>query len=122
MGSRPSPPLATIYYGIREDVCLLVDYQDNLLDYAQFIDARIGLWDTAAGPNPARAWERFRIAVNGWGKLAWIISPMSLQANFLNITFSINNNGSIDYSLYAKALNLYLYIPPFSAHPPGVLK
>jgi hypothetical protein len=35
--------------------------------------------------------------------------------------FSIKN-GSIDYSLYDKELDLYLYLTPsFSAHPPGVL-
>jgi hypothetical protein len=26
MGSRPLPPLATIYYGIQEECCFLVDY------------------------------------------------------------------------------------------------
>jgi hypothetical protein len=46
MGSRPSPPLATIYYGIRKEAVLLQDFTTNLLDYARFIDNGIGLWDT----------------------------------------------------------------------------
>jgi hypothetical protein len=121
MGSRPSPPIATIYYGIREEACLLQDYQTNLLDYARFIDDGIGLWDTAAGPNPNRAWEQFSTAVKAWGSLTWIISPLTTQVNFLDVTFTLQN-GCINYSLYAKAMNLYLYLPPHSAHPPGVLK
>jgi hypothetical protein len=121
MGSRPSPPLATIYYGIREEAVLLQDFTTNLLDYARFIDDGIGLWDTAAGPNPTRAWERFTTAVNAWGSLTWIVSPLTLQVDFLDVTFSLRD-GEMNYSLFCKELNLYLYLPPHSAHPPGVLK
>jgi hypothetical protein len=81
MGSRLSPPLATIYYGIREEAVLLQDFTTNLHDYACFIDNGIGLWDTAAGPNPTCAWDRFTAAVNAWGLLTWIISPLSLQVS-----------------------------------------
>jgi hypothetical protein len=106
MGSRPSPPLATIYYGIREEAVLLQDFTTNLLDFARFIDDGIGLWDTAAGPNPALAWEHFTTAVNAWGLLTWIISPLTTQVNFLDVTFTLKA-GYIDYDLYAKDLNLY---------------
>ena len=41
--------------------------------------------------------------------------------NFLDITITIEN-GKIETKLFEKLLNLYLYIPPHSAHPPGVLK
>jgi hypothetical protein len=54
LGLHPSP-----HYGIREEAVLLQDFTENLVDYARFIDDGIGLWDTAAGPNPIRAWARF---------------------------------------------------------------
>jgi hypothetical protein len=121
MGSHLSLLLTTIYYGIREEACLLQDYNTNLLDYARFINDGIGLWDTSASPNPDLAWECFSTAVNAWGSLTWIISPLTTQVDFLGITFSLQN-GHMNYTLYAKALNLYLYLPPHSAHPLGVLK
>jgi hypothetical protein len=46
IGSHPSLPLATIYYGIHEEACLLQDFTSNLLDYAGFINDGIGLWYT----------------------------------------------------------------------------
>jgi hypothetical protein len=91
------------------------------MDYAFFIDDGIGLWDTATGPSPNRAWEDFLTAVNAWGSLTWIISPLMTQVKFLDMTF-ILQDGCMNYSLYVKDPNLYLYLPPHSVHPPGVLK
>ena len=42
-----------------------------------------------------------------------------LTANYLTIKIGID--GSIKTSLYEKPMALYLFIPPNSAHPPGVL-
>ena len=38
----------------------------------------------------------------------------------MDLTISIHN-GKITTSLFEKPLNLHLYIPPHSAHPPGLL-
>ena len=38
----------------------------------------------------------------------------------MDLTISITN-GKISTSLFEKPLNLHLYIPPHSAHPPGLL-
>ena len=39
----------------------------------------------------------------------------------MDMTISINNSNKIETTLYKKRLNLHLYIPPHSAHPPGLL-
>jgi hypothetical protein len=109
----PSPPLAAIYYGIWEEACLLQDFTTNLFNYARFIDDGIGLWDTLEGPYPDCAWNQFKTAVNAWGSLTWIISPLTLQVDFLDVTFSIHNGEMGKYSIYAKELNLYLYLLPY---------
>ena len=38
-----------------------------------------------------------------------------------HITITINNSNIIERTLFEKRLNLHLYIPPHSAHPPGLL-
>ena len=37
------------------------------------------------------------------------------------MTISINKSNNIETTLFKKQLNLHLYIPPHSAHPPGLL-
>ena len=39
----------------------------------------------------------------------------------MDMTISINNSNKIETTLFEKRLNLHMYIPPHSAHPPGVL-
>ena len=52
--------------------------------------------------------------------LEWIFEEGSKKVNYMDMTILIHE-GRIVTSLYEKAINLYLYIPPHSAHPPGVL-
>ena len=53
--------------------------------------------------------------------LKWEHSPRGNTVDFMDLTVTITNNNSIETTLFEKKLNLYLYIPPHSAHPPGVL-
>ena len=52
--------------------------------------------------------------------LEWIFEERSKKVNYMDMTISIHE-GRIVTSLYEKAMNLYLYIPPHSAHHQGVL-
>jgi len=42
--------------------------------------------------------------------------------NFLDLTLSISDEGELSTRVYEKPENLYLYLPPHSAHPPGMIR
>ena len=49
------------------------------------------------------------------------MSPPGPQKTFLDLNITLKKDNKIHTSTYHKPLNLHLYIPPTSAHPPGVL-
>ena len=63
-------------------------------------------------------WRTFQRAVNSGG-LTWEFSKRAKSVVFMDMTIEIED-GKIMTKLYAKPLALYLYIPPNSAHAPGV--
>jgi hypothetical protein len=44
------------------------------------------------------------------------------SVTLLDLTLSINKQGTIETTTYIKHKNLHLYTPSMSAHPPGCLK
>ena len=52
--------------------------------------------------------------------LEWIFDEISKKVNYMDMIISIRKDRIVT-SLYEKSMNLYLYIPPHSSHPPGVL-
>jgi hypothetical protein len=59
--------------------------------------------------------------LNQWGSLEWLAEEPSKKTNFLDLTIQLQGNKIIT-STYQKELNLYLYIPPLSAHPSSCFK
>ena len=58
--------------------------------------------------------------MNNYPGLTWEFNTPTNKVDFMDLTISITN-GNISMSLFEKPLNLHLYIPPHSAHPPGLL-
>ena len=115
MGTPPACSYATIYYAIREQY-LLRHYNANLVFYKRYIDDVFAIWV----PNdPDLSFETFANDMN-FHNLTWTVNPLSTKVVFLDMILYLKN-GKIETTMYEKALNLYLYISPFSSHPPGVL-
>ena len=119
MGTPPAPPWATIYFGIHEQ-SFLGTYTDVLKLYRRFIDDILGIWLTHPDPaTDAQLWKEFQAEINNGG-LSWTFSKRGKRVDFMDLTISIVDD-HIETTLFEKSLALYQYIPPSSAHPPGLL-
>ena len=121
MGTPPAPPYATIFYGIHEEK-FLKKYSHRVIYYRRFIDDVIGIWS----PNPNTQtddieWNSFQDTMNTFPGLTWEFSERAKTVDFMDMTISITNANKIEITLFEKKMNLHLYIPPHSAHPPGLL-
>ena len=120
MGQPPSPSYATVYFGIHE-IRLLKRFPGALIPHnRRYIDDYIGVWIPMQNGGCERMWNKFKKEMNNYHGLTWEFSERTDKVDYLDVTISINN-GKTTFDLYEKSLNLYLYIPPLSAHPPGVL-
>ena len=116
MGAPPAPMYATMYFALHESI-IMPNYASNLLYYRRFIDDGLGIWLNTND----QTFEQFQTDMNQFGRLRWEFSTLQTTADFLDVHLEIQNL-RITTCMHEKALNLYLYLPPHSAHPPGVLK
>ena len=120
MGISPAPPWATIFFGLFE-TGLLQRWSSNLGFYRRFIDDVIGIWI----PHPCSSinnqlWNSFTHDMQQWHGLQWTCESPSISVNFMDLTISIKN-GRLETALFEKPQNLYLYLPPHSSHPNGII-
>ncbi|MGA0808888.1 MAG: hypothetical protein ACO3PI_07545, partial [Burkholderiaceae bacterium] len=119
MGICPAPPYATITYGLHESKTVPL-WQDQILFYKRFIDDIFGIW--LMDPDPTlnqERWNGFKQAMQEWNGLEWVFSDLQGSVNFMDLTITIRGP-TLHTTLFEKAQNLYLYLPPHSSHPKGV--
>ena len=119
MGVSPACMWATLYFAPWEEK-LCRYFQKYILLYVRFIDDVAAAWDFCDDES-YKAFKLFKFHMNRYGSLRWKFNEPSLKTEFLDVTLSIKNK-RIETQLFEKELNLHLYLPPTSAHPPGVLK
>jgi hypothetical protein len=120
MGTPPAPPWATIVFGITEDG-FVPRWMITIPFYVRFIDDVLGVWlvHPITSTNDTN-WENFQKDMNSLNGLEWECTTPSTSVNFMDLTITIKG-GRLETSLFEKSQNLYLYIPPHSSHPKGVL-
>lgn len=116
MGTSCACMFATLYYAWHERQTILVEFQAELLYYRRFIDDICGVWISTE-----ERWNEFQAALS-FGNLRWTVSDLCEEVNFLDLTISIDSDRRLRTRTFQKPMNLFLYLPPHSAHPPGVLK
>ena len=120
MGTPPAPPYTTIYYGLHEKT-----FYQNTTNMSYSINDLSTMYLVFGYPTPtpktyAQLWDEFKQYMNAFPGLTWEFEDPSDKVNFMDLTITIKN-GHVSTSLFEKPLNLHLYIPPHSAHPPGLL-
>jgi hypothetical protein len=120
MGTPAACAYATLTFGDYENSLILQKYKHQLLYYKRYIDDIVGVW-LPSSENDSITWENFKKDLNNWGSLRWKIENPSKKTVFLDLELSIQDN-AITTKTYQKDMNLYLYIPPLSAHPPSCFK
>jgi hypothetical protein len=119
MGTSTACLYATLYYAYHERLTLLSAFSTKLLYFRRFIDDIFGIWWDARDQN---TWSDFQ-ATLPFGSLKWETTTLSGTVVFLDLELTINpKTRRITTKTYKKLMNLFLYIPPHSAHPAGVLK
>jgi hypothetical protein len=117
-GHTSSPLLYSIItYGYYENTQILNTFQQNLVYYKRYIDDIFGIWVDS----PNTTGDEFKHTLNRFGQLWWNIKDRTISTNFLDLQVSIIND-KIETKTFQKPLNLYLYIPPTSAHPSSCFK
>ena len=124
MGSNLAVAYATIYYAYHEETTILPALQHCLLLYGRLIDDAGMIIDSALLPPGVSPGNLTNYLTNllQFGDLQWEVDPPGRTINFLDLTVTLEPDGTITTSTFIKPMNLHLYIPPKSAHPPGVLK
>ena len=115
MGAPPAPTYATIYFAIHE--MATIPQFPNITFYTRYIDDGLLVWTPSSTKSP----KDFLSAINNYGTLRWTMETPSTTADFLDVTLTLKHD-KLHTKIFEKALNLYLYIPPRSCHPPGMLK
>jgi len=120
MGTPAACAYATVTFGQHENNLILPTYHSQLIYYKRYIDDIFAIWLPPVRQK-INTWNKFKEDLNNWGSLEWAIEEPSLSTTFLDLNLQIIGN-TIKTSTYQKPMNLYLYIPPKSSHPPSCLK
>ena len=120
MGTPPAPTYANLTFAIHENP-IIKKYSENLILYKRYIDDIIGIWKHHEDKEEdMRRYTAFKTAIRSYAGLEWDFEPLTDSTDYLDIVISLKDR-QIHTTLFEKVLSLHLYIPPHSAHAPGVL-
>jgi hypothetical protein len=124
MGTSVACVYATIYFSFHEETCLLTHKHLKPFFYRRFIDDALVIQLNATPAKHTSFMNAMASFSDGKNKsLQWTSTPLSDTVDFLDLTLTIDpTTRRITSNTYQKPMNLHLYLPANSAHPPSVLK
>lgn len=124
MGTPIAVTYANLYSGWKERDALIPKFRQNLLHISRFVDDLFGIWIPSSNDPENLQFEHFKEELNDYkpGILKWEVEKLCEKVNFLDLTIEVTKERTLTFKTYQKELNLFLYLPSHSAHPPGTLK
>jgi hypothetical protein len=110
-------PVVHLWVQVAQCKFIIPKWEQHLPFLRRFIDDKFGVW---TGTNDE--FKNFSTDLNSYCQLQWETDGLQSSVNFLDLTIHLNQNGSFSTKPFQKLINLHLYLPPNSAHPPRVLK
>jgi len=122
MGTPAAVMRSIIYFWWHEIHVLIPKYGNKLRFLKRYIDNLFAVFLVGRDDGMSEAeWLEFKNDFDDFGILAWEANKPSTLVDFLDLTVKIKD-GSFVSRTFKKPMNLYQYIPPNSAHPPGMIK
>ena len=120
MGTPPVPTYANLVFAIHENT-VVPRFPNRLVLYRRYIDDIFGIWHHHPDATSDHdEWRKFKEGIGSYEGLKWVWFSHLQSLDYLDIIITIRDL-KLHTTLFEKDLNLYLYIPLHSAHPPGVL-
>ncbi|TMW68854.1 hypothetical protein Poli38472_001010 [Pythium oligandrum] len=119
MGTAVAPTFVSLYLASVEDAVIFPRFRANLSSYKRYIDDGFFLWDS--DPTQPCQLPSLFAAFSQATTLKFTHTISRTTCDFLDLVV-YRMNDELRFRTHQKPLNLYLYLPPHSAHPPGVLK
>ena len=117
MGTSCACMYATIYYSYHEETRIMK--LPNVRFYRRLIDDAFILYKKSG------SMRDLRDQMNDFGppekRLNWVTEDPKQSVDYLDLTVSITDKGTITTRTYQKKRNCYLYRPPTSAQPESIL-
>jgi hypothetical protein len=118
MGTNAACMYATIYYSYHEETKLI--HLPYIKFYRRLIDDAFIIFD------PNASFEDLKTNMNNFGpegkRLHWTTETPSDSADFLDLTITIQKDGTIATKTFQKKMNLHLYRTPESCQPESILR
>ena len=132
MGTPCACMVASLNFAYHERKIISDNYKEQIIFYKRFIDDVFCLWNKRNQQTNINSFTNFQNDMNNFGSVRWEFEPLTTKTTFLDLTItlllkhtshrSIDDFYSIQFQTFQKPMNLYLYIPPHSAHPPGTIR
>jgi hypothetical protein len=120
IGTTVACAYAMVTFEQHKNSVILKNLSNKLLYYRHYIDDIFGIW-VPQEPSTNSSWDNFKSTLKNWGNLKWKVEEPTTKTIFLDLEIHIKGS-TLTTKTYHKGMNLFLYIPLLSAHPPSCFK